>query len=133
MQEHRVLTGVRTQPAPQKNQVNRIHRVGIYGGTFNPIHNAHLLIAEQVYANLSLERVDFLPDAIPPHVDRKQAAAADLRLQMLELAVKDNPHFGIERAELRRGGVSYTYDRILSHILGPLATNRNKVEMWQAD
>ena len=110
MQEHRVLTGVQTQPAPQQTKFKRTKRVGIYGGTFNPIHNAHLLIAEQVYANLCLDRVDFLPDAIPPHVDRKKAVDADLRLQMLELAVKDNPHFGIEKAELHRGGVSYTYD-----------------------
>ena len=110
MQEHRVLTGVRTQPAPQATKFHRSKRVGIYGGTFNPIHNAHLLIAEQVGANLCLDRVDFMPDAIPPHVDHKQAAAADLRLQMLKLAIKDNPRFGIEQAELQRGGVSYTYD-----------------------
>lgn len=112
MQQHHVLTGLRTKPAPQRVQFQKPHRVGLYGGTFNPVHNAHLLIAEQVFTNLCLERVDFMPDAIPPHVDHKNAIDADMRLQMLQLALADNPHFGIEHAELQRGGVSYTYDTI---------------------
>lgn len=85
-------------------------RVGIYGGTFNPIHNAHLLVGEQVQSLLSLHRVDFMPDFIPPHIDKKTAINAQMRVEMLKLAINDNPHFGIEMAELERGGVSYTYD-----------------------
>lgn len=85
-------------------------RIGIYGGTFNPVHNAHLLVADQVGHTLGLNKVKLMPDAIPPHVDHKEAVSADLRLQMLELAIEGNPLLGIERTELERGGVSYTYD-----------------------
>lgn len=88
------------------------HRVGLYGGTFNPVHNAHLLVAEQVGRALALDRVDFLPDLIPPHVDHKEAVAAADRVAMLKLAIADNPFFGLELGEINRGGVSYTYDTI---------------------
>lgn len=112
MQQCGVLTDTKTVVEPQaellRNQ--RRQRIGLYGGTFNPIHNAHLLVADQVQSLLCLNRVDFMPDYIPPHVDTKHAIDAKLRVEMLNLAIKDNPHFGIEMAELNRGGVSYTYD-----------------------
>lgn len=90
----------------------RHRRIGLYGGTFNPVHNAHLLVADQVGKTLGLDRVDFLPDMIPPHVDQKTAVADEYRVEMLELATEDNPYLGIEMAEINRGGVSYTYDTI---------------------
>ena len=102
----------KTRPAVQAQTVTNTHhrRVGIYGGTFNPVHNAHLLVADQVGHALCLEKVKLMPDAIPPHVDHKSAVSGDLRLQMLELAIEGNPLLGIEDYELRRGGVSYTYE-----------------------
>lgn len=112
MQSCNVVDEVKTQAQPQTKTVNQHKRVGLYGGTFNPVHNAHLFFADQVGHALCLDRVDFVPDAKPPHVDHKGSIDPRLRLQMLELAIADNPFFGIERAELTRGGVSYTYDTI---------------------
>ncbi|MDO4903582.1 MAG: nicotinate-nucleotide adenylyltransferase [Limosilactobacillus sp.] len=86
------------------------HRIGIYGGTFNPVHNAHLMVADQVGHALCLEKVKLMPDAIPPHVDHKSAVSGDLRLRMLELAIEGNPMLAVEDYELKKGGVSYTYD-----------------------
>ena len=85
-------------------------RVGILGGTFNPIHHGHLIMAEQVKSQLDLDKVMFMPDNLPPHVDAKSAIDAKYRLKMAELAIETNPDFEIEDIELKRGGVSYTYD-----------------------
>lgn len=87
-------------------------RIGLYGGTFNPIHTSHLIVADQVYTALGLDEVWFIPDEVPPHVDSKTAINADLRVEMVEAAIADNPHFRVELAEVERGGVSYTYDTI---------------------
>ena len=110
MQRCRVFASPQTRVQPETVTTSRRHRVGIYGGTFNPIHNAHLLVADQVGHSLSLDQVRFMPDATPPHVDHKTAIDAELRLAMIKLAIQGNPLFGIEESELRRGGVSYTYD-----------------------
>lgn len=85
-------------------------RVGILGGTFNPVHNGHTLIAEQVYNQLQLDRILFMPNAIPPHQKPKETLADDHRLNMLDLAIRDNDHFAIEAIELDRKGKSYTVD-----------------------
>ena len=85
-------------------------KTGIFGGAFNPVHNAHLLAADQVGKTLLLNKVLFMPDMIPPHVDHKEAIDAEDRVNMLQLAIEDNPLFGIEMAEIERGGISYTYD-----------------------
>lgn len=94
------------------NAQQRRRRIGLYGGTFDPIHNAHLLIADQVGKSLCLDRVLLMPDMIPPHVDHKDAISAKYRVDMLQLAIQDNPFLGLELAEIDRGGVSYTYDTI---------------------
>ena len=112
MQSCSVVDKVQTQAQPETKVSGHRKRIGLYGGTFNPIHNAHLFMADQVGHALCLDRVDFLPDAKPPHVDHKDSLDPQLRLQMLELAVADNPFLGIECTELERGGVSYTYDTI---------------------
>lgn len=88
------------------------HRVGIMGGTFNPVHNGHLMIAEQVRSQLDLDKVVFVPDNEPPHVDRKTAIAGTDRLAMLRRAVADHPQFAVSDMELVRGGRSYTIDTI---------------------
>lgn len=88
-------------------------RVGIIGGTFNPPHIGHLVIADQVCQQLGLDKVYFMPDANPPHIDKKEAIAAEHRVAMVEKAIEDNPLFGLESCEIQRGGISYTFDTML--------------------
>ncbi|QIL51005.1 nicotinate-nucleotide adenylyltransferase [Weissella coleopterorum] len=97
-----------TQVATEIDQER--HRVGIIGGTFNPPHLGHLVIAEQVASNLDLEQVYFMPNAQPPHVDFKDAIDALDRVEMVRAAIYGNRHFALELAEVNRGGVSYSYD-----------------------
>ncbi|MBU7554745.1 nicotinate-nucleotide adenylyltransferase [Pediococcus ethanolidurans] len=89
-------------------------RIGLLGGTFNPPHLGHLIMAEQVCTQLGLDRVDFMPDFIPPHVDEKTAIEAKHRVAMVKLAVEGNPNFGVELAEINRGGKSYSYDTLVA-------------------
>ncbi len=87
-------------------------RVGIIGGTFDPVHYAHLVIAEEVYAALELTEMVFVPAGHPPHKPGSVMAAAAHRLAMLELATTSNAHFSISRIELERPGPSYTADTL---------------------
>lgn len=89
---------------------NHRKQVGLFGGTFNPVHTGHLVMADQVGNQLGLEKVYFMPDATPPHADAKTAIDAKYRVEMLQAAIHDNPLFGLELCEIERGGVSYTYD-----------------------
>jgi nicotinate-nucleotide adenylyltransferase len=84
-------------------------RWGVLGGVFDPVHYAHLVIAEQARDALELDRVLFMPVATPSHRDAP-LASADHRLRMLELAVADNPSFEVSRVEIERGGPSYSID-----------------------
>ena len=89
-------------------------RIGLFGGTFNPIHLGHLRAAEEVAERLELERVVFLPSAEPPH---KQAAGeviapARERLAWVRRAIAGNPRFEVDPAELERGGPSYSVDTL---------------------
>jgi nicotinate-nucleotide adenylyltransferase len=87
-------------------------RVGILGGTFDPIHFGHLVIAEQVREALGLDRVLFVPAAVPPHkMDEVVAPGAD-RAAMVELAIAGNPAFAMSEIELGREGPSYTVDTL---------------------
>ncbi len=89
--------------------------VGIFGGTFNPIHVGHLRAAEEVVEALALERLIFVPCAEPPH---KRTAAADpiapaaARLAWIRAALADNPRFEVDPIELERGGPSYSVDTL---------------------
>jgi nicotinate-nucleotide adenylyltransferase len=87
-------------------------RVGILGGTFDPIHYGHLVIAEQVREALELDRVLFVPAGTPPHKQDDEIAAATDRAAMVELAIAGNPAFTISRIELERDGPSYTVDTV---------------------
>jgi len=87
-------------------------RVGILGGTFDPIHYGHLAIAEEVAEALSLDRVLFVPAANPPHKLEDDVTPAEVRAEMVELAIADNPKFGLCRIELERPGPSYTADTL---------------------
>jgi len=87
-------------------------RVGILGGTFDPVHYGHLVIAEQVREALQLDRVLFVPAARPPHkLDEPVTPAAD-RAAMVELATAGNPFFAMSEIELGRDGPSYTVDTL---------------------
>jgi nicotinate-nucleotide adenylyltransferase len=87
-------------------------RLGILGGTFNPIHLGHLAAAEEIRDRLKLEKVLFIPAFIPPHKDDEVMPSAIQRQEMIRLAVKGNAHFAVSDIEIRRGGVSYTIDTI---------------------
>lgn len=89
-------------------------RVGILGGTFDPIHHGHLFIAEQVYQRLNLDEVWLLPDNQPPHIDQKNPVAVTERITMVQKAIENNPHLKLALDEVLRGGKSYTIDTILA-------------------
>ncbi|MBZ3776644.1 nicotinate-nucleotide adenylyltransferase [Lentilactobacillus otakiensis] len=105
-----VMNNVETLTQTKTVTQKKGKRIGILGGTFNPIHNGHLIIAEQVLDQLGLDKVYFMPDANPPHVDKKFAIDAKDRVAMINCAIRDNPKFAIEMTEIMRGGVSYSYD-----------------------
>lgn len=88
-------------------------KVGLMGGTFNPPHLGHLIIAKEVKEQLGLDEVWFMPDNLPPHIDKKDALAAKYRAKMVALSIQDEPSFKLEELEIKRGGISYTYDTIL--------------------
>ncbi|MBM7604773.1 nicotinate-nucleotide adenylyltransferase [Metabacillus crassostreae] len=90
-------------------------KIGILGGTFDPPHFGHLLIASEILHKMQLSEVWFIPNQIPPHKSEKHFSDSRHRLNMLKLAIKDNDHFKINTLELEREGPSYTYDTI--HIL----------------
>ncbi|EUJ32816.1 nicotinic acid mononucleotide adenylyltransferase [Listeria floridensis FSL S10-1187] len=85
-------------------------RIGILGGTFDPPHIAHLIIANEVYSQLGLEKIIFLPNSIPPHKRESGLVSAEQRVQMLKLATGSNPHFEVDPRELYREGKSFSYD-----------------------
>lgn len=85
-------------------------QVGILGGNFNPVHNAHLIVADQVRQQLGLDQVLLMPEYQPPHVDKKETIPEHHRLKMLELAIEGIEGLAIEAIELERKGISYTYD-----------------------
>ena len=84
-------------------------RWGVLGGVFDPIHYAHLVIAEQARESLGLNRLLLMPVGDPAHRDAPQAAA-EQRVAMIERAIADNPHFEVSRLEVDREGASYSVD-----------------------
>lgn len=86
--------------------------MGVIGGTFDPIHYGHLVIAEEVYATLDLAEMVFVPAGQPPHKPGRVVTAAQHRLAMLELAIASNPHFTISYIDLERKGPSYTVETL---------------------
>lgn len=87
-------------------------KVGLLGGTFNPIHNAHLRVAETVRDRLALDRIIFIPAATPPHKELAGAISFEHRKNMVERAIADNAHFAVSDIEQQRGGRSYTVDTL---------------------
>jgi nicotinate-nucleotide adenylyltransferase len=90
-------------------------RLGLMGGTFDPIHYGHLLIAEEARQVLRLDRVEFVTAADPPHKPGKAACSAEHRYAMVVLATASNPFFHASRREIERSGPSYAIDTIESY------------------
>lgn len=90
----------------------KVRRIGILGGTFNPIHAGHLVLAEQTRQRLRLEKVIFVPTYFPPHKEVKALAPAQERCHMVTKALKTNPFFEVSSLELARGGVSYSIETV---------------------
>ena len=87
-------------------------RFGILGGTFNPIHWGHLLLAETARDLLTLDRVLFIPARQPPHKSAKGLLPGPVRYEMVQLAIRDHPAFVASDIELQRSGASYTIDTV---------------------
>jgi len=93
--------------------VEASRRIGLIGGTFDPIHYGHLVIAEEVHCQLELAEMVFIPVGHPPHkAERSDITPAHHRLTMLQLAIASNPHFTYSCIELDRSGPSYTVDTL---------------------
>jgi nicotinate-nucleotide adenylyltransferase len=88
-----------------------LKKIGIYGGTFDPIHHGHLILARDTREVLALEKVIFVPARIAPH-KRAPFASAEMRLSMLQAAVEDETGLEVDDCELRRAPPSYTIDTI---------------------
>lgn len=90
-------------------------RIGLMGGTFDPIHIGHLMLAECAYEQFQLDRVMFLPSGNPPHKQHRTDGATDLqRMEMVQLAIEDNPHFELDPEEMQRAGLTYTNETLRS-------------------
>lgn len=87
-------------------------KIGILGGTFNPVHLGHLILAEEAREKLGLDKVIFVPAFFPPHKDNSGVVPARKRLAMIRLAIKSNSHFVASDIEIKRNGRSYTIDTI---------------------
>ncbi|MDR4497712.1 MAG: nicotinate-nucleotide adenylyltransferase [Candidatus Scalindua sp.] len=87
-------------------------RIGILGGTFNPIHKGHLIMAEEVYQYHRLSKIIFIPTNIPPHKDAEYLANAQHRYQMVKEAIREYENFEVSDIEIKREGKSYTIDTI---------------------
>jgi len=88
-------------------------KVGLFGGTFNPVHTAHVILAEWIRDELKLNSIYFIPTALPPHKTSDQAIIdIELRKEMVRLAIQDNPHFKLAEYETDPGNVSYSIDTV---------------------
>ena len=87
-------------------------KIGIMGGTFDPIHTGHLIIGEYARTTLNLDRVIFIPVGLPPHKDNSKVSTSKSRLQMTKLAIKSNSYFYLSSIEVDRKETTYTIDTI---------------------
>ncbi len=86
--------------------------LGLMGGTFDPIHSGHLVVAEEVRIGFGLDRVTFIPSARPPHKPGRAVTCPEHRYAMTLLATASNPHFDVSRVEIERPGPSYSIDTV---------------------
>ncbi len=88
-------------------------RIGILGGTFNPIHTGHLIVAQDALEAARLDRVIFIPSATPPHKRLEGNVSAAHRLRMVKLAIAGDKRFAADDLEIKRGGKSYSVDTLV--------------------
>lgn len=94
-------------------------KLGLFGGTFDPVHFGHLRGAQELITSLKLDRVVFIPAALPPHKETREITNFEQRLRMLQLAVADNESFSLSDVEVRREGKSYSVDTVRSFLDSP--------------
>lgn len=87
-------------------------KIGIFGGTLNPIHFGHLRTAEEVREAFSLDKVLFVPSAFPPHKKKEDMETPQQRIEMTRIAIEGNPYFDFSDMEVKRGGFSYSVDTV---------------------
>lgn len=113
-------------------------RVGLFGGTFDPIHNAHLDVARQALVQMELDKVILIPSKHPPHKTEEGMTSADIRYKMVRLAVEDRVGLDVSPVEINRKGPSYTVDTLkemknlfneIMFIVG--ADNLIKIDTWK--
>jgi len=95
-----------------KGPMQRRTRIALFGGSFNPVHTGHLVMAQDAARAFSLDRVVFVPAFLPPHKLTQTMVTADQRLDMVRLALPQQPGWEVSDVEIRRGGVSYTIDTV---------------------
>ncbi len=100
-------------------------RLGLFGGSFDPVHYGHLLLAECCREACRLDHVYFVPAAVPPHKQEHELTPAPPRIEMLELAIAGHEAFSVSRYEVDRGGLSYTVDT-----LGHFRTTQPEAELF---
>lgn len=89
---------------------NTTKKIGIMGGTFDPIHIGHLILGEKAYEQLELDKVWFMPSGNPPHKQNRRGRASDIqRVEMVKKAISGNPHFELSLMEMNEDGYTYTY------------------------
>ena len=108
-------------------------RLGIFGGTFDPVHYGHLLLAEQCREQAQLDEVWFLPAHVSPHKQNARPASAEARIEMLQLAIGGHAAFHVCRLEVDRGGVSYTaatLEQLAGEDPSRAGANRRRSAAW---
>ena len=88
-------------------------KIGIFGGTFNPIHLGHIRLGQLVLEEIKLDKILFIPDNTPPHKSNKELASGTDRLEMINISLKDHKNMESSDIELKREGKSYTYETLL--------------------
>ncbi len=112
-------------------------KIGIMGGTFNPLHIGHLILAQHAYEELKLDKILFMPSKIPPHRDEGSILPEEIRCEIISEAIKDNSVFELSDLELKRMKTTYTVDTLrelkeegqLYFIMG--ADSFNSLEKWR--
>jgi len=99
-------------------------KIGLFGGTFNPIHYGHLRSAEEIHESFQLDQIIFIPSAYPPHKKIEGILPASFRVAMVQAAIAGNPHFALSEVEACRKGKSYSVETI-GHFLRQFG--------WEAD
>ena len=84
----------------------------LFGGTFDPPHFGHLIVAQTIFEAEHFDKIVFIPAHTPPHKKGQKISSLELRLEMLKIAIKDNPNFEISDIEIKRGGVSYSLETV---------------------